>query len=78
MALSLCTGRPLGPIVSPDEAARILAELDPDAARDFFARVPGTQVATTAERAAAELADLARRTGADGLGAGRPDSGGLS
>jgi len=67
MALSLRTARPLGPIVSPDEAARILAELDPDAARDFFARMPGTQIATTAERAAAELADLVRRTGADEL-----------
>ena len=67
MALSLRTARPLGPIVSPDEAARILAELDPDAARDFFARMPGTQIATTAERAAAELDDLVRRTGADEL-----------
>jgi alkanesulfonate monooxygenase SsuD/methylene tetrahydromethanopterin reductase-like flavin-dependent oxidoreductase (luciferase family) len=67
MALSLRTARPLGPIVSPDEAARILDELDPDAARDFFARMPGTQITTTAEHAAAELADLARRTGADEL-----------
>ena len=67
MALSLRTARPLGPIVSPDEAARILADLDPDAARDFFARMPGTQIATTAERAAAELDDLVRRSGADEL-----------
>ena len=63
MALSLRTGRPLGPIVSPEDAARELAALDPVAAADFFARVPGTQVATTADRAVDELAAL---VGADG------------
>ena len=67
MALSLRTGRPLGPIVSPEDAARELAALDPVAAADFFARVPGTQVATTADRAVDELAALVERTGADEL-----------
>ncbi|KQY47465.1 LLM class flavin-dependent oxidoreductase [Cellulomonas sp. Root137] len=67
MALSLRTGRPLGPIVAPEDAARELAALDPAAAADFFARVPGTQVATTADRAVDELAALVERTGADEL-----------
>ena len=31
----------LGPIVSPEDAARELGALDPVAAADFFARVPG-------------------------------------
>ncbi|GAA3802785.1 LLM class flavin-dependent oxidoreductase [Cellulomonas soli] len=67
MALSLRTGRPLGPVVSPEDAARELAALDPEASADFFARVPGTQVATTADRAVDELAALVARTGADEL-----------
>ncbi len=64
MALSLRTGRPLAPILSPEDAATALAELDPTAAAEFFAKVPGTQVATTADRAVAELTDLVCRTGA--------------
>jgi luciferase family oxidoreductase group 1 len=67
LALSLRTARPLGPIVTPDEAARILDGLDPLTAADLAARLPGTQVATTPERAVAELAHLAARTGADEL-----------
>lgn len=66
MSLSLRTGR-LGPVVSPDDARELLAALDPQAARDFFAQSPGTQVATTAERAVAELDDLVARSGADEL-----------
>lgn len=64
MALSLRTGRPLAPILSPEDAATALAELDPTAAAELFAKVPGTQVATTADRAVAELTDLVARTGA--------------
>ena len=41
MALSLRTGRPLGPIVSPDDAAAALAELDPVQAAEFFEKFPG-------------------------------------
>jgi len=67
MALALRTGRPLGPIVSPEDAARALAELEPSAAAEFFAQVPGTQIAGTADRVVAELADLVARTGADEL-----------
>ncbi|WP_448061675.1 LLM class flavin-dependent oxidoreductase [Cellulomonas hominis] len=67
LALALRTGRPLAPIVSPADAERILGELDPQAAREFFAAVPGTQVATTADRAAAELRDLVATTGAQEL-----------
>lgn len=66
MALSLRTGR-LGPVVSPEDAQALLAALDPRAAQDFFAQSPGTQVATTAERAVAELEALVSRTGADEL-----------
>ncbi|WP_082812579.1 LLM class flavin-dependent oxidoreductase [Cellulomonas timonensis] len=66
MALSLRTGR-LGPVVSPEDAQELLAALDPQAAQDFFAQSPGTQVATTAERAVAELEALVSRTGADEL-----------
>ena len=64
LALGLRTARPLGPLVSPDAAAAILAALEPDAAREFFARVPGTQIATTIERATAELSELVEQTGA--------------
>lgn len=67
MALSLRGGGRLGPIVSPDDAARALAELDPDQARAFFAQSPGTQLATTPARAVEELEALAARTGADEL-----------
>ncbi|GIG22900.1 FMN-linked alkanal monooxygenase [Cellulomonas chitinilytica] len=67
MALSLRTGRPLAPILSPDDAAAALADLDPAAAADFFAKVPGTQIATTADRAVAELTELVNRTGATEL-----------
>ncbi|WP_258726361.1 LLM class flavin-dependent oxidoreductase [Cellulomonas sp. NS3] len=66
MALSLRSPRPLAPIVSPDEAQRMLADLDPGTA-DLLAQLPGTQIATTPERAVAELADLVARTGADEL-----------
>ena len=64
MALSLRTGRPLGPIVSPDDAAAALAEIDPVQAAEFFEKFPGTQVATTADRAVDELSALVERTGA--------------
>ncbi|MDC7122923.1 LLM class flavin-dependent oxidoreductase [Cellulomonas fimi] len=67
MTLALRTGRPLAPVVTPDDAARILAGLDPRAAEEFFAQSPGTQVATTPDRAVEELAALATRTGADEL-----------
>ena len=67
MALSLRTGRPLGPIVSPDDAATALAEIDPVQAAEFFEKFPGTQIATTADRAVDELAALVARTGADEL-----------
>jgi len=67
MALALRTGRPLEPIVSPDDAAAILGELDPGAAAEFFARVPGTQIATTADAAVGALRALVERTGADEL-----------
>jgi hypothetical protein len=45
----------------------MLDALDPEQARDFFDRVPGTQVATTADRAVAALRELVTRTGADEL-----------
>ncbi|MDM7854069.1 LLM class flavin-dependent oxidoreductase [Cellulomonas alba] len=67
MALALRTGRPLEPIVTPDDAAAILGELDPAAAAEFFARVPGTQIATTADAAVAALRELVDRAGADEL-----------
>jgi len=67
MTLALRTGRPLAPVVTPDEAARLLAALDPQQAADFFAQSPGTQVATTPDRAVEELAALVDRTGADEL-----------
>lgn len=66
MALSLRTGR-LGPVVSPDDARELLAALDPQAAHDFFAQSPGTQVATTPDRAVAALESLVAGTGADEL-----------
>ena len=67
MALSLRTGRPLGPIVSPDDAAAALAQIDPVQAAEFFEKFPGTQIATTADRAVEELASLVERTQADEL-----------
>lgn len=67
MALALRTGRPLEPIVTPDDAAALLGELDPVAAAEFFARVPGTQVATTPDAAVATLRALVERAGADEL-----------
>ena len=67
MALSLRTGRPLGPIVSPDAAAAALAEIDPVHAAEFFEKFPGTQIATTADRAVEELAALVERTQANEL-----------
>ncbi|AEE45418.1 LLM class flavin-dependent oxidoreductase [Cellulomonas fimi] len=67
MTLALRTGRPLAPVLTPDDAARALADLDPRAAEDFFAQSPGTQVATTPDRAVAELSALVERTGADEL-----------
>lgn len=67
MALSLRTRRPLAPIVTPEEAERVLAAVDPALAAQVFAQSPGTQIATTADRAVAQLRELARRTGADEL-----------
>jgi len=66
MSLSLRSGR-LIPIVPPEEAAEVLAGLDPAVAADVFARMPGTQIATTPDRAVAELRALIERTGADEL-----------
>ena len=54
--------------MSPDDAAPRARPLwIPSPAADFFAKVPGTQVATTADRAVEELAALVARTGADEL-----------
>ncbi|MGV8965266.1 MAG: LLM class flavin-dependent oxidoreductase [Cellulomonas sp.] len=68
LALGLRTGR-LAPIVSPGNAADVLARLlGGSAADDLLARLPGgTQIATTTDRAVAELSDLVARTGADEL-----------
>ena len=66
MALTLRTGR-LGPITDPDTAAEVLAGLQGGPLEDVLAGLPGTQVATTAERAVARLQDLVDRTRADEL-----------
>lgn len=67
MALRLRSGGALAPIETPEDAAAMLDALDPEEARGFFDRVPGTQVATTADRAVAALRELVSRTGADEL-----------
>ncbi|QTE31310.1 LLM class flavin-dependent oxidoreductase [Pengzhenrongella sicca] len=66
MAISLRTGR-LGPIVSPDDAEGILAQLRGTAADELLASLPGTQIATTADRAVVELDKLVDETRADEL-----------
>jgi luciferase family oxidoreductase group 1 len=66
MALSLRTGR-LGPITDPDTAAEVLDKLQGSALDEVLATLPGTQVATTTERAVDELQDLVDRTRADEL-----------
>lgn len=61
MALSLRTGR-LGPMVSPEEAARRqLSDMD----RAVLESLPGTQFAGTADEVVTALDALADRTGAD-------------
>jgi luciferase family oxidoreductase group 1 len=67
MSLRLRSRGALAPIETPETAERLLADLDPEQAREFFGRVPGTQIATTAEPAVAALRELVRRTGADEL-----------
>ena len=67
MALRLRTRGALAPIETPEDAEQLLATIDPDQAREFFSRVAGTQVATTADRAAERLRELVARTGADEL-----------
>jgi luciferase family oxidoreductase group 1 len=67
MALRLRTRGALAPIETPEDAEQLLATIDPDQAREFFARVAGTQIATTADRAAERLHELVARTGADEL-----------
>ncbi|HEY8718667.1 LLM class flavin-dependent oxidoreductase [Pengzhenrongella sp.] len=66
MALSLRTGT-LGPIVSPDDAAAVLAELRGTPVDDILGRLPGTQIATTTDRAVEELSTLVAETRADEL-----------
>ncbi len=69
MALSLRTGR-LGPVVSPDDAAAALAELErtaPAQLSALLADLPGTQVVGTVTDAVAALEALVDRTGADEL-----------
>ena len=69
MALSLRTGR-LGPVVSPDDAAATLGELErtaPPTVVELLAGLPGTQVVGTAADAVAALEGLVDRTGADEL-----------
>jgi luciferase family oxidoreductase group 1 len=66
MALSLRTGR-LGPITDPDTAAEVLRELQGSALDEVLRTLPGTQIATTTERAVDELQDLVDRTSADEL-----------
>jgi luciferase family oxidoreductase group 1 len=69
MALSLRTGR-LGPVVSPEEAERVLAEVGrngPAQVAELLAGLPGTQVVGTASDAVAALEVLVARTGADEL-----------
>ena len=66
MALSLRTGRP-GPITDPGTAAEVLAGLAGGPLEQVLAGLPGTQVATTTDRAVAELDELVQRTRADEL-----------
>lgn len=69
MALSLRTGR-LGPVVSPEEAADVLAEVEaagPSPLTDLLATLPGTQHTGTADEVVAALDDLVARTGANEL-----------
>jgi L-lactate utilization protein LutC len=67
MALRLRSRGALAPIETPEDAEKLLADLDPVQAAEFFAKVAGTQIATTAEPAAAALRELVERTGADEL-----------
>jgi luciferase family oxidoreductase group 1 len=67
MSLRLRTRGALAPIETPEDAERLLATIDPDQLREFFARVAGTQIATTADRAVERLRELVARTGADEL-----------
>ncbi len=66
MALGLRTGR-LGPVTDPDTAAEVIEGLRGGPLEPVLDTLPGTQVATTAERAVAELQDLVDRTRADEL-----------
>ncbi len=66
MSLSLRTGR-LAPITDPRTAAEVLAGVDDGPLAAVLAQLPGTQVATTTDRAVAELQDLVDRTRADEL-----------
>ena len=63
--LGLRTGR-IGTIVSPDEAAERIAAMDA-AELEQLSSVGGTQIVGTGAEAAAQLRDLAARTGADEL-----------
>jgi luciferase family oxidoreductase group 1 len=67
MALRLRTRGALAPIETPEDAEQLLATIDPEQARDFFSRVAGTQIATTADAAVERLRELMTRTGADEL-----------
>ena len=66
MALSLRTGR-LGPITDPDTAAEVLAGLEGGPLEEILSGLPGTQVATTADRAVEQLQDLVDATRAEEL-----------
>jgi len=66
MSLSLRTGR-LGPITDPETAAEVLAQIEGGPLEQVLAQLPGTQVATTADRAAVQLQELVDRTRADEL-----------
>ena len=66
MALSLRTGR-LGPITDPDTAAEVLAGLGGGPLEEILAGLPGTQIATTVDRAVDQLQHLVDRTRADEL-----------
>ena len=55
MALRLRSRGALAPIETPEDAERLLADLDPVQAAEFFAKVAGTQIATTAQPAVAAL-----------------------
>ncbi|HEY0188575.1 MAG TPA: LLM class flavin-dependent oxidoreductase [Cellulomonas sp.] len=67
MALRLRSRGALAPIETPEVAAQMLDTLEPDQAREFFAQVPGTQIATTVDPAVAALRELVTRTEADEL-----------